>query len=218
MTARPSPSSSPIWIASAASWRADQSTRRDARAGRADRVRSPGRGAGRPNRRHARRRRGRKSPQAQPARQERPSPRPYRRVAHAGSSGLGVPLARCHDRRAAAGGTARVYDLDPQRGPLAREALEAVAKGTLTPRGVMVWMGGLTEKSAADAHSTSSGRQADARPASTSAGTSSQRTCRSWSGPAATGQPSSRTRRTRRSRLGWRRGPGCRREMARPTC
>lgn len=40
----------------------------------------------------------------------------------------------------------RVYDLDPKRAPLAREALEAVANGTLTPRGAIVWMGGLSEE------------------------------------------------------------------------
>jgi DNA invertase Pin-like site-specific DNA recombinase len=44
------------------------------------------------------------------------------------------------------GAPPRVYDLDPQRAPLAREALEAVANGALTPRGVIVWMGGLTEE------------------------------------------------------------------------
>jgi DNA invertase Pin-like site-specific DNA recombinase len=44
------------------------------------------------------------------------------------------------------GAPLRVYDLDPKRAPLAREALEAVANGTLTPRGVIVWMGGLTEE------------------------------------------------------------------------
>ena len=44
------------------------------------------------------------------------------------------------------GAPARVYDLDPQRAPLVREALEAVANGSLTPRGAAVWIAGLTDE------------------------------------------------------------------------
>jgi DNA invertase Pin-like site-specific DNA recombinase len=39
-----------------------------------------------------------------------------------------------------------VYDVDPARAPLVREALEAVAKGTLTPRGAAVWIAGLSDE------------------------------------------------------------------------
>jgi site-specific DNA recombinase len=49
------------------------------------------------------------------------------------------------DERARGAPTA-VYDVDPIRAPLARAALEAVAAGTLTPRGAAVWVGGLTDE------------------------------------------------------------------------
>ena len=46
----------------------------------------------------------------------------------------------------ARGAPSKVYDVDPERAPLARAALEAVADGTLTPRGAAVWVGGLTDE------------------------------------------------------------------------